>query len=631
MEDHQNLFFKLKSVLPIFLAIFIPEALSADPNFEACVSRSCGNDIEISYPFRISPLQESYCGHPGFDVSCIKGEPVIQISGYEYLIKNISYSNNTLMVVNAEVLQNDCHVPLHNLTFNGSQFVLGQTTENLNFYYNCTRSIPSRYLYFPINCSSYNLGNQSFALYEHDLGLPNLNDSLETCNPIVSAPVEKYNGMRNYVQLLDIGYSGLIDGGFQLQWNETASSYCSECQGSGGRCGFYEEEFWCFCQGESHSQSCASEPLTSLAKKLVSALSAIGYATILGTIIWYLRRWFLNRRRTAQIVEDFIEMYGSPTARRYSYSDIKKMTSSFKEKLGQGGYGSVFKGKLQDGHLVAVKVLHDYSKSNGGEFINEVATISKTSHVNIVSLLGFCFDGSNRALIYEFMPYGSLEKFINNMEPAEKRPHLCWERLYQIAVGIARGLEYLHRGCNTRILHFDIKPHNILLDEDFCPKISDFGLAKLCPRKDSIVSMTGARGTAGYIAPEVFFRTFGGVSHKSDVYSYGMMVLEMVGGRRNIDGQVDHTGEIYFENWIYKCVGLGKHVRLNEPMIEEDEEISKKMVLVGMWCIQVDPANRPSMSKVLDMLEGNLESVPIPPTPFLSSSSSRALVDVPVK
>ncbi|XP_043694534.1 LEAF RUST 10 DISEASE-RESISTANCE LOCUS RECEPTOR-LIKE PROTEIN KINASE-like 2.1 [Telopea speciosissima] len=626
--DHQNFFFKFLIINTFFLAICLPEAHSADPKFDACIPRSCGNGTDISYPFWISLIQDSYCGYPGFEVTCENEEPMILISGNKYLIRNISYADNLVSVVSTEALQNDCHIPLRNLSFNGSPFVYSQNTENLIFYFNCTRPVPPNYGYLPINCSSINTGNHSYAFYQHDLGLANLNDSLKTCAPIVIAPVAKYYWMMSYVQLLDMGYAGLVEGGFQLQWNETVSSNCSECRGSGGRCGFYEEEFWCFCSPGPQRQSCIIVPQISLAKKIISVLSFIGYAAILATILWYLRKWYLNRRRTAQIVADFLKTYGSPNMKRYSYSDIKKMTSSFKEKLGQGGYGSVFKGKLEDGHLVAVKILND-SKGDGGEFINEVATISKTSHVNIVSLLGFCFDGSKRALLYEFMHNGSLEKFINDMEPAQTRPHLCWERLYQIAVGIARGLEYLHRGCNTRILHFDIKPHNILLDEEFCPKISDFGLAKLCPRKDSIISMTGARGTAGYIAPEVFFRTFGGVSHKSDVYSYGMMVLEMVGGRRNIDDQVDQTGEIYFANWMYKCVGVGKQARVNEAMMEEDEEIYKKMTLVGMWCIQVDPANRPSISKVVDMLEGNLESLPIPPTPFFSSSS-RSLVNMPI-
>ncbi|KAL5712002.1 Rust resistance kinase Lr10 [Ranunculus cassubicifolius] len=161
----------------------------------------------------------------------------------------------------------------------------------------------------------------------------------------------------------------------------------------------------------------------------------------------------------------------------------------------------------------------------------------------------------------------SLERFIY----AEKIENMSSfilgsEKLYQIALGIARGLEYVHRGCNTRILHFDIKPHNILLDENFLPKISDFGLAKLCPTKESVVSMIGARGTMGYIAPEVYCRNMGGVSHKSDVYSYGMMVLEMIGGRKNIDATVENTSAIYFPRWIY-------HQLKREIRAEESEAI----------------------------------------------------------
>lgn len=204
-----------------------------------------------------------------------------------------------------------------------------------------------------------------------------------------------------------------------------------------------------------------------------------------------------------QYAKAFIKNQGSLQPKRYSYSEIKKMTNSFKEKLGQGGYGSVYKGKLLDGRLVAVKVIKEL-KGSGEEFINEVASISRTSHVNIVTLLGYCYGTTKRALVYEFMPKGSLDKFINNQGPSGTNCQLEREALFQIAVGVARGLEYLHRGCSIRILHFDIKPQNILLDEDLCPKISDFGLARLCQRKDSIVSMLGTRGTIGYIAPEVF-------------------------------------------------------------------------------------------------------------------------------
>ncbi|ESQ47233.1 hypothetical protein EUTSA_v10028225mg [Eutrema salsugineum] len=213
--------------------------------------------------------------------------------------------------------------------------------------------------------------------------------------------------------------------------------------------------------------------------------------------------------------------------KRYSYARVKKMTNSFAHVLGKGGFGTVYKGKLPDkGQDVAVKILKE-STGNGEEFINEVASMSRTSHVNIVSLLGFCYEGNKRAIIYEFMPNGSLDKFLSENMSTQ----MDWERLFDIAVGVSRGLEYLHNRCVSRIVHFDIKPQNILMDIDLCPKISDFGLAKLCKNKESIISMLDARGTAGYIAPEVFSPNFGGVSHKSDVYSYGMVVLEMIGAR----------------------------------------------------------------------------------------------------
>ncbi|KAL8463344.1 hypothetical protein ACS0TY_034124 [Phlomoides rotata] len=251
-------------------------------------------------------------------------------------------------------------------------------------------------------------------------------------------------------------------------------------------------------------------------------------------------------------IELFLKNNGHLAPMRYHYFDIKKMTKSFSEKLGQGGYGSVYKGKLWDNRLVAVKILNE-SKGNGEEFMNEVASISRTSHVNIVTLLGFCFEGTKRALIYEFMPNGSLEKYVQIIDSSFVEGELGWQKLFEISLGTARGLEYLHQGCNMKILHLDIKPHNILLDKDFNPRISDFGLAKLCPNRSSIVSMMVARGTIGCIAPEVFSRNFSEVSHKSDVYSYGMMVLEIAGGRKNIDrADVDRTSEIYFSEYFYK-------------------------------------------------------------------------------
>ncbi|KAK2453260.1 rust resistance kinase Lr10 [Trifolium repens] len=143
------------------------------------------------------------------------------------------------------------------------------------------------------------------------------------------------------------------------------------------------------------------------------------------------------------------------------------------------------------------------SKGNGQDFINEVATIGRIHHTNVVRLIGFCVEGSKRALVYEFMPNGSLDKYISSREDAIS---LTYKQMYKISLGVARGIAYLHEGCDMQILHFDIKPHNILLDENFIPKVYDFGLAKLYPNDISIVTLTAARGTIGYMAPELFYQ-----------------------------------------------------------------------------------------------------------------------------
>jgi serine/threonine protein kinase len=322
----------------------------------------------------------------------------------------------------------------------------------------------------------------------------------------------------------------------------------------------------------------------------------------------------LYKTRDAPRIESFLQKNGNIHPKRYTYAEVKRMTKRFAVKLGQGGFGAVYRGNLADGHEIAVKMLKD-NIGDGEEFMNEVASISRTSHVNVVTLLGFCLQGSKKALVYEYMPNGSLERYAFNRN-FEIGSTLTWEKLFEIAIGIARGLEYLHRGCNTRIVHFDIKPHNILLDQDFCPKISDFGLAKLCLNKESAISMVGARGTIGYISPEVYSKQFGTVSSKSDVYSYGMMILEMVGARNKNNNASSESSSQYFPQWVYEH--LDEYCISVSEINGETTELVRKMTVVGLWCIQVTPINRPTMTRVVEMLEGSTTNLELPPKVLLS-------------
>ncbi|CAL8118211.1 unnamed protein product [Prunus armeniaca] len=169
--------------------------------------------------------------------------------------------------------------------------------------------------------------------------------------------------------------------------------------------------------------------------------------------------------------------------------------------------------------------------------------------------LAFALMDLDELLFMSSFPNGSLQDFISS--PDNKNSFLGWDKMQDIALAIAKGIEYLHQGCDQRILHFDIKPHNVLLDHNFTPKISDFGLAKLCSKDQCIVSITTARGTMGYIAPEVFSSNFGNVSYKSHVYSFGMLLLEMVAGRKNVGSATENTNEIYYPEWIYNLLEEG--------------------------------------------------------------------------
>uniref|UniRef100_A0ACD5ZN62 Uncharacterized protein n=1 Tax=Avena sativa TaxID=4498 RepID=A0ACD5ZN62_AVESA len=384
---------------------------------------------------------------------------------------------------------------------------------------------------------------------------------------------------------------------------------CTQCELNGRRCALSSEGNEAFCMRDPHGSRI----------KVIAATSSVAAFFVLLLTVATALYLSLRTRYNEEIhlkVEMFLKTYGTSKPTRYTFSEVKKIARRFKEKVGQGGFGSVYKGELPNRVPVAVKMLEN-ATGEGEVFINEVATIGLIHHANIVRLLGFCSEGMRRALIYEFMPNESLEKYIFSQDPNIFQNILVPDKLLDIALGIARGMEYLHQGCNQRILHFDIKPHNILLDYNFNPKISDFGLAKLCARDQSIVTLTAARGTMGYIAPELYSRNFGGISYKSDVYSFGMLVLEMVSGRRNSDPSTESQNDVYLPEWIYEKVINGQELALTLETTEEGKEKVRQLAIVALWCIQWNPRNRPSMTKVVNMLTGRLQNLQMPPKPFV--------------
>jgi len=275
----------------------------------------------------------------------------------------------------------------------------------------------------------------------------------------------------------------------------------------------------------------------------------------------------------------------------------------------------VYKGELPNGLLVAAKVLKvSMNKKVQEAFMAEIGTIGRTYHVHLVRLYGFCFDANTKALVYEFLENGSLEKYLYGDEGSTST-RLEWGTLHSIAVGTAKGIRYLHEECQQRIVHYDIKPANILLTADYTPKVADFGLARLGERENTHMSLTGGgRGTPGYAAPELWMAL--PASEKCDVYSFGMVLFEILGRRRNFDPRRGESKE-WFPRWVWEKYEQGEieYVVSCDGIGEVDMEKAEIMCKVALWCVQFQPAARPSMCNVVRMLEGEMAIVP-PANPF---------------
>ncbi|KAF7837129.1 G-type lectin S-receptor-like serine/threonine-protein kinase LECRK3 [Senna tora] len=296
--------------------------------------------------------------------------------------------------------------------------------------------------------------------------------------------------------------------------------------------------------------------------------------------------------------------------RCFTYKELEEATNGFKEELGRGAFGVVYKGTINMGLSpihIAVKRLNNFVlKEIEKEFKNEVKVISQTYHKNLVRLLGFCEEGAEKLLVYEYMSNGTLASLLfNDVKPS-------WNLRQRIAFEIARGLVYLHEDCSTQIIHCDIKPQNILLDDCFNARISDFGLAKLLNINQSRTN-TGIRGTKGYVALEWFKNM--PITTKVDVYSFGVLLLEIICCRRSVDMEAENEEKAILTDWAYDYYTEG----CIEALVEQDEEALEdkkkleKLVMIAIWCVQEDPTLRPTMRKVVQMLEGVSEVFYPPP------------------
>ncbi|XP_027364752.1 cysteine-rich receptor-like protein kinase 25 [Abrus precatorius] len=284
---------------------------------------------------------------------------------------------------------------------------------------------------------------------------------------------------------------------------------------------------------------------------------------------------------------------------RFDLATIEAVTNGFSDehKIGEGGFGEVYKGTLPNGQEIAVKRLSRSSRQGDLEFKNEASLVAQLQHRNLVRLLGFCLERKERILVYEFIPNSSLDNFLFDRENEEE---LDWARRYQIIVGIARGMKYLHEDSRLRIIHRDLKASNVLLDANMNPKISDFGLAKISPNDQSQVNAATRRivGTYGYMSPE--YAMHGKYSVKSDVFSFGVLVLEIIHGKKNSSYYLSHESDdllsITWKNWTNQTPFLILDPRLNGSYSRNEV---RRCIQIALLCAQENPVDRPSMATIV--------------------------------
>lgn len=343
-------------------------------------------------------------------------------------------------------------------------------------------------------------------------------------------------------------------------------------------------------------------------------VGAAALAVLMGIVVCLVRR---NRRRTKRSSEavyaSVSDNFTNEESLQYSLATLQAATDNFSDDnlLGEGGFGGVYKGTLPDGQEIAVKRLSRTSVQGVQEFKNEMVLVAKLQHRNLVRMLGFCVEGEEKLLVYEFLLNKSLDYFL--FDP-ERQRELDWIQRYKIILGIARGMLYLHEESRLTIIHRDLKASNILLDLDMVPKISDFGMARIFGDEETHELTSRIVGTYGYMSPEYAMR--GQFSVKSDVYSFGVLVLEIISGKRNASfGSSDYAEDLVSYAW--KLWQEGTPLELMDATLRTSFATNEvvRCIHLALLCVQTVPEERPTMERIVLILNSHSISLPLPRDP----------------
>ncbi|KAG2617731.1 LEAF RUST 10 DISEASE-RESISTANCE LOCUS RECEPTOR-LIKE PROTEIN KINASE-like 1.2 isoform X2 [Panicum virgatum] len=598
-------------------------------NASACrPSVPCGGSVEVHYPFFLASADmaidadgytaHSYCGYPGMAVACDGGRATLWLEDSNYTVLAIDYDKHTVTVADADVLDGGgCPRVKHNVSVPVETWLNLSTTANddLAFYFGCvfTAATAPPPPIPPINCSGFpKRDGVSYVAALNDVPPKALWP--RACKEVVVAPVLKELLLGSddgyLLRLNSDGYGKLLERGFQLTWDPSAGP-CFLCEDSGGQCSYNQsgEFIGCLCSdGRVRNPACE---LKTKPRKIA--------LTIVMTCLYIRKRRPYKMTSSSRLLK-YTASGGTPRSRgstddtesgsvhsphthHFTYEELEEATDSFSDamEIGDGGFGTVYKGHLRDGRVVAVKRLYNNSCRRVEQFLNEAAILSRLRHPNLVLFYG-CTSSRSRELllVYEFVPNGTVADHLHGHRAAERA--LPWPLRLSVAVEAAAALAYLH-AVEPPIVHRDVKTTNILLDAGFHVKVADFGLSRLFPLDVTHVS-TAPQGTPGYVDPE--YHQCYQLTDRSDVYSFGVVLVELISSKPAVDVTRDRS-EINLAamavNKIRQCQ-LEKLVDLGLGY-GSDEATRKAMTMVAelaFRCLQQNGEMRPPIKEVFDAL-----------------------------
>ncbi|CAO2180814.1 unnamed protein product [Urochloa humidicola] len=590
-------------LLVLLLASFLlqPAATASAAEPSSCWPKEC-NGLNITYPFWLEEPGRPPCGPPAFQLKCNSSGAFMVKSIYQaYQVISIFPENRSLHVVDANLpLATGCPAPTFNVSIVPPPLVFSKANKQLLFLGKCTKSWPEASTgFYSLPCDNSSFvrlaDGWNFSSSYVQGGIPP--GCFFAFVPVLVAP--DGNGDE---------YIGSMKNGFLLEWTGVPGD-CPGCMASGGECVYDNTglSFSCNCSGSLRPDKCGQN---SKGVKIGIAGGTVGGILVVGilVLVWYKRKrrkqvgapnGFMRSESSMQSYSKDLELGGSPHI--FTYEELEEATDGFSDsrELGDGGFGTVYKGKLRDGRVVAVKRLYKNNYKRVEQFINEVDILSRLLHQNLVILYG-CTSRSSRdlMLVYEYIPNGTVADHLHGPRASERG--LTWPVRMNIAIETAEALAYLHA---VEIIHRDVKTNNILLDNSFHVKVADFGLSRLYPLEVTHVS-TVPQGTPGYVDP-VYHQCYK-LTDKSDVYSFGVVLVELISSKPAVDMDRSHS-EINLANMALNRIQNHEVEQLVDPELgyETDDETKRMVDLVAelaFQSLQLERDLRPSIKEVVDAL-----------------------------